>query len=369
MSRVRVLAASVVAGSLLSGCGQAGLPQPTPSPSQSAGPPVADADYLETGFVLGDGLDLTELGLTEVPLEDQGTIIGAHYGITVDQAATAEELTEEQLSALSLSTLALRDGHDRLLAGPGREFLLTALVTPDEAPRLRESEVKAVVLADGAPRPLLHGFGGESVIVVSVPAGEDAVLEVTSAGATSAVNLRTGQKVSGEIEPADLLQRGKVEVVDYFRTPGLTPAQEVEGIAISVTVDPASHIPGPGRPEPGNVWLRLTVTATIQRCESCPDDDGTYTVDLGRSLTIRGDGVELAIPDSATLELTRDRLFPKLWTGTWEKSQLEAPADVDSYEVVLETTGSFADDDTTRQLERQFRGQENAGVLSIKPSD
>lgn len=325
---------------LLASCtGEVGPNDDGASPEPTS-PPVAAADYAAVGLLENRlGQSLADLGLTEVPLPDPKPVAWSHFVLTVSGVAVTDELSPDQFRDLRLPSDEQLQGRDRpLLAGKGREFLVTLLGRPKDArPDEPANEASATVrAADQAPQELsgidIRRIPGV-VVAVSVPTGGDATLEITDGGQTKSVSLRSGRQESGENLPADVLAGDSEGVTDYFHVDGITLADTLESVQCRVSMESMSHSESAGAAEPGHMWLGVEVAVTFSTgVEWLIAEHATISVDLAGSLTVTS-------PNGNTLPIRADvepntPLNPGI-TGTW--------------------SGEFAVRDTLRTLRASFR--------------
>jgi hypothetical protein len=315
---------------LLAGCaGDAAGPEPSPA-TPTADP--AAAEFVQLGAARSTE-ELTDAGFTLTALPEDAVLTGAGYAFVLDSVAVTDELDADELRAVNLHRAVAAP----LRAGAGQEFLVVYLGEPDPGARAGGGDTAAVIVA-GQARPLPAVPHEHQVIVVSVPAGEDATLAVTDAGETQAISLRTGRPVLDTDRTADALQAGSVELEDGVQIEGVTPPDRYDGLTIRITLRPYSHDDERGWAESGHMWLEVGFGLTAA---SLVTDQAALRLDLAESLTIQGsDGTALPIPAGTVLEPAAPFAGSGLSHAEWS-SVYDVPDTLRTFEVSYATQGTF----------------------------
>jgi hypothetical protein len=215
---------------------------------------------------------VSQLGLPLTPLKD-AFLVGPHLAIAFSGWAVATELTGEKLQSvgvvlqdLSGSPVGARD----LRAPEGHELFMVDAANSETLPISRNDPGNAVSFAlvvDGVSRPLgnaLFAYNLRDALVTVVPVGAQVRLEVTDAGRTQSLDLRTGERIdaaaakdlrlSGPGIPARLLPAGTTIIAaDSAGAAGLPEEASSRAFAVDVpetlakfTVVLTTAVPGPG---------------------------------------------------------------------------------------------------------------------------
>jgi hypothetical protein len=319
---------------LLAGC--AGDPA-TLTRSASQVQLIAPADLAEVGQVR-DPEELEGLGLALDPLPDDAALVGSHYAVALAGVAAADQLSYDQLRALNLHTTFPEAQSAPMQAGSGREFLVVYLTEPDSAASVLGGD-SAEVIVDGEARPLDVVPHAQEAIVVSVPAGGDAVLAITDAGETKTISLRTGGRDSGDREdhPADALQGAAVALEEGVAISGVSPPGQADGLQIQVSLSPSGHLDEQGWAADGQMWLEIDFELTMAGLTA---EQAELRLDLAQSLTIvASDGTRVAIPGDPVVEpviIAAGGLAVAEWSGV-----AGVPDTLRNFEVSYATHGTF----------------------------
>jgi hypothetical protein len=204
---------------------------------------------------------------------------GPHFTLALAESAGVSLVTEK-----AAARLGMRSGRG-VRSGDGSELVVArfAKAPLPVAPYKGGNPVVEVVV--GAERRGVEGpVTAGTVIAVSVPVGAAATLRITDEGRTQSVDLRTGA-VSGRIDgyAEDLSGRisgmgGWINASGIGKTP----------VSLSLELKLAPFVPGRGWAAAGRAWLTYTATASLLNVDlSC-------TIDLSRSLRLRGSGFQAA---------------------------------------------------------------------------
>lgn len=310
--------------------------------AQSTAEPAV-TEFTELGATRSrDELTAAGFALTELP--DDAELVGPHYAFALDSVAVTDELDEEHLRAVNLDNAA----EAPLRAAAGHEFLVVYLTEPESGGDVTLGGDRAVVIAAGQERPLRSVPHESEVIVVSVPAGEDAALAVTDAGETQTISLRTGQRL-GDTDhagaapadhPADALQGGGVQLEEGVQIAGITPIDQYERLRVRVDLRPSSHVDGQGLAGPGRMWLEVEFDLTVS---SLVVDQAEFALELAESLTVQGsDGTTLPVPAGTVLEPVEVTPGGGLSVIQWSEV-FDVPDTLRTFEVSYATHGTFTD--------------------------
>ncbi|WP_143230966.1 hypothetical protein [Actinosynnema sp. ALI-1.44] len=309
MSRSCVLAASVVVGVLVAGCGAKPVP-----PSGPVDLPEKPADYVDV-FTWSQGVPAGARSLSTV-------FKGPHFSYAFGALAVRSDLDE--------SSGGLEAGPSR--AAAGHEFLVLyrlqgddTYATPPQAPLNVDVVVGAT--RKRLPKPLERGTG----LIVSVPVGADATLEVTD-DKPYQFSVRNGgggtPAPTSDNAPA---KPGATQVRwqdGNYRGNGNYQGQRTSGpLAVTLELgtrsELANTLPGIGVAPAKQLWLRLP-DARIST------DDADLKLDLSRSVSLvlangrqastrqSSSGLLFTVPDSFTGGvLTVEPQFPATSTAKW----------------------------------------------------
>lgn len=304
------LLAGVITAVVVAGCGA----KPAP-PNGPAGPPEKPADFVGV-FTWSQGVPAGARPVSAV-------FHGPHFAYGFGALAVRAEL--------DASSGGLESGPGR--AAAGHEFLVLYRLQADDSfapPPTTPLGVDVVV--GGArkrlPKPLDRGTG----LVVSVPVGQDATLEVTddkpytfsvrdSANATA--------PSSADNAPAKPSSTTRVTWQDgTYQADGTYQGQRTSG-PLSVTLDLgkrgelAAALPGIGTAPAKQLWLRLPdarITAGDAAVELDLTRSVTLSVTAGKPASARQSttGLLFAVPDTFTGgALTVAPVFPAGSTAKW----------------------------------------------------
>lgn len=318
----------------------------------------APADYAEIGLAR-DLEELERAGFALDPLPEEAALVGPHYALALHGVAVTGELTQDQLEAIRLDH-SLDDLVTSLRAGEGREFLVVYVTQPD--PELVQSigGGTAEVIVEGAARSLDRVPHDLEVLVVNVPAGEDATLAVSDAGETRSISLRTGRVTEGGGDsPADELGGDSVSLEDWVEVSGVTEPGYVERLLVTVGARPYSYLDEYGRAEPGRMWLEVGFELTIG---GQVYEQAELQLDLPASLTLQsGRGDPIRIPADADPQVDSTTVPGVVlieWSGV-----IEVPDSLRIIEVSYYTQGRFSDG--SREIPFTRYDQENTGTLDL----
>jgi hypothetical protein len=310
--------------------------------AQSTADPAV-TEFVELGATASrDELTAAGFALSELP--DGAELAGPHYAFTLDSVAVTDELDEPQLRAVNLHYAV----EAPLRAGAGHEFLVVYLTEPESGADITLGGDHAVVTVAGQERPLHSVPHADEVIVVSVPAGEDATLAVADAGETKTISLRTGQRVDDSDHagstpadrPADALQEGGVQLEEGIQVEGVTPPDQYERLRVRVDLRPSSHVDEQGVAGPGRMWLEVELDLTVSALVL---DQAEFALDLAGSLTVQGsDGATLPIPAGTVLEPVETVPASGFSVIQWSEV-FEVPDTLRTFEVAYATHGTFTD--------------------------
>lgn len=188
----------------------------------------------------------------------QGTLQSPYAQLTIDALSIAgayapDGSTDEAYSAA--------DGHE-LLVGTFEVTYIDATYggdSPDPAVAPGVSWAVAVGDRTEAIEPLESGDS----LVVSVPAGDDALLQVTDEDRTQSINLRTGVRADDAV--AGLNEPQPSQQLDHtYRSAGVADVDEVGAVPVDAEVTVArawrtAWHPSAGWAQPGRAWLMAEV--------------------------------------------------------------------------------------------------------------
>ncbi|ALG06489.1 hypothetical protein [Kibdelosporangium phytohabitans] len=309
MSRSSVFAASVVVGVLVAGCGAKPVP-----PTGPVDLPAKPADFVDV-FTWSQGVPAGARPLSTV-------FKGPHFSYGFGALAVRPELDE--------SSGGLEAGPAR--AASGHEFLVLYRLQGDDTFAPAPQTPLAVDVVVGAtrkrlPKPLERGTG----LIVSVPVGADATLEVTD-DKPYQFSVRNGTGGTPPSTSDNAPAKAGVTQVRWqdgtYRGNGNYQGQRTSGpLAVTLELgarsELATTLPGIGAAPARQLWLRLP-DAKIST------DDADLKLDLARSVSLMlatgkqastrqsTSGLLFTVPDSFTSGvLTVEPQFPVTSTARW----------------------------------------------------
>jgi hypothetical protein len=309
--------------------------------------------------VARSGRPFQPLGIGSTLLPEAAVLVGPHFAVQLYSFAVTRELSASQIRRLVVSG---GPGDGPMVAGDGREFLLVHLSEKVSHTKVLHSDgvpVTAAVLVDGKSRPLDRGANfGDGVLVMSVPAGAATQLVVTDANRPQSIDLRTGKRGPDALPNFHPALTGGIELEDVVRVNGVHPAGRGSRFEVAVGAVLLPYANDKGWAKSGRLWLDLTVSVTVAY-------DVKFTVDLARSLTVRGpDGRKVPIPASATIRpMVDEQLVSGLATAQWS-ARFEVPERSRRFGVIYRTTGK-ALGKSGKPTGFQRRDVKNTGTLTI----
>lgn len=256
-------------------CGGDPAPAPTPTAVSPAPPPPVAADFAALASVVGQVAALPGAR----PLDPRtAELRGPHFSLAVGAVARTTGPAPDAVAAAV-----------RLPAGsrpaPGQELMLVDL-RPAAGPYEADSvEVAAVLVAGATRRPVPVVTGLPGTLLVSVPAGAPATLEVTDAGRRQTLDLATGRR-GAEVTGYYPMPTGVVGADDGRPTRLVLYGPGVAGLAKpdreafvqlgDVTARLQPYVAGRGWARTGRGFLVVTTEVGWSRAEA--GDTDTVTV-------------------------------------------------------------------------------------------
>ncbi|MFD0969475.1 hypothetical protein [Plantactinospora endophytica] len=331
--------------------------------------PVPETFVVEGTSRLTDPFGDLDLESRELP--DDAVLVGAEYEVALGRYGVATELTEEAVRELRLRGQAQAAPW---LAGDGREFLLLHLTERDQRERALSNRFpKAAVLVDGEARELGEtALLPNAVVVVSVPAGSDAVLAVTEGGQTQSISIRTGKLVGPSPKPVAPrttaptagrpVASGSVRLADYVAVPRRDPGMGWDAlIDVDVEVVLRESDEKRGAAPDGALWARVGVKLHANPTRV------NFKIDLARSLTIKtAAGQVLRIPAGTTVTVPNYQAPGSTLTVpvTWSEA-FRVPAGTRKLSVTYRTRATVAGNDGRKEAFER-RDTRNTGTITLK---
>jgi hypothetical protein len=282
------LTVGLAVGPAVAGC-SAGRPEPTGSPTSAAPSSTAPAQSPVEDYDLDED-DVAELGLPLQPVPaGQGALIGPGFTFRMTRVGTTTTFTAAQLQTLRSART------EPLTAPAGVEYLVVA---GERFGLVGQSNgVEAVVFHVGDRTVKRSAVG--TLLIVDAPTGAPVTLEVTSAGRTQRLDLRTGrgsQLVDGyyPVRSGNALVQCAIRItepgVKLTNSPGNQVAVELR---LSATMVP--WLKDKGWAADGRRWLVVKPQVRL----AALDADLSATTDLAADLTVTGAGGRLPIAGTA----------------------------------------------------------------------
>lgn len=336
-------------------------------------PSVPDTFVAQGTSRLSDPFADVDLESRELP--EDAVLIGTGYAVALSRYGLATELTEKAVRELHLRVPSIPPPWR---AGKGREFLMVHLVRPETRTTPRGDRLPTVeVVVDGQARQLSETAAlPNTVIVVSVPTGADAVLTFTGSGQTQSISIRTGRLVGPSPKPATspsaspsraggAVASGTVRLADYAGVPGHGPGLGWDTIVnVEIEVGLRRYDEDRGPAPDGALWAHVEVSLFASATPV------TFVVDLSRSLALRtAAGQVLRVPDKTRMPVPNYLAVP----GSAPDPTLTAPATWSGVFQVPERTGSLSATYRTRgtaseggkKVTFERRDVRNSGTITL----
>ncbi|WP_327004165.1 hypothetical protein OHA72_55505 [Dactylosporangium sp. NBC_01737] len=276
-------------GSALAGCSaghpdRSGTAAPAAPPSASpTGPsPVEDYDL--------DDDDIAALGLPLQPVPTgQGQLVGPGVTFRMTRVGTTTRFTPEQLRTLRSSRT------EPLTAPAGVEFLAVAAAERFGLIHARDGVEVVFHIGDRAVARSVVG----TVLIVDTPVGGPVSLDITSAGRTQKLDLRTGRG-SDLIDGYYPVRSGSALIQCPIRItePGVkltnAPGNQV-AVELNLTASLMPWLKDKGWAPEGRRWLVVKPQVRL----GALDADLSAMTDLAADLTVTGSGGRLPIAGTA----------------------------------------------------------------------
>jgi hypothetical protein len=292
------LAIAVVTVMLTAACGGPKHDQPDSTPSA----PAVAADSIT---VLPTNGPVEQLpGMTVVTGHD-GELVGPHSRIEVDAVGRFSALSATDAVGLGLDTAGMSApaGHQLLLAYIGDIAPDQGLAISRADPSMPSLAVKVGDQVRDLPEPLRR----TDIVIVAVPTGGDADLQLTDTGRTQSVSLATGRRgpdavtLYYSVHPQHVAANADTN----FMWEQLPVSTNVT-IAVDLTLSPYTATDGWLPAGTADLTLGIGTSVFDANQMSLPTLQGLTasggTVDLGRSLTVtlaNGTAVKLSGSDDA----------------------------------------------------------------------
>jgi hypothetical protein len=250
---------------LPAGCASSGAASPASTPDSASqsptptGPVVAPAEY-----VAELDSEASDLATTQVS-DSHNVVMGPLFRHEVQAVGVVSEISADEARTVGLPS-ALRPA-------AGQEFVVAAFNgsmsytvpsvkggTAAGGGPGRSHEPAESVVVDGHARPMQTPVGDGHALVVSVPKGHPALLNLTQAGVTQAVDLRTGQRVADALTPYfpdAALSNG--EFPDYWDGKASLLTVRVSLMQVDASMSPFS--PAGTWAAQGKAWVYLSLQA------------------------------------------------------------------------------------------------------------
>ena len=275
-------------GLALAGCSEGRHdPAATATPASPRASASASGEKLVEDYDLDED-DIAALGLALQPVPaGQGLLNGPNVKVQMSRVGTTTQFTAAQLKLLRSNRT------EPLSAPPGVEYLVVVaerfgLVGPG-------NDIKVVFhVGDRVVERSIVG----TVLIVDAPVGGPVSLEVTSAGRTQKLDLRTGRG-SDLIDGYYPVRSGGVLVQCGIRVtePGVrltnAPGNQV-AVELNLTASLLPWLKDKGWAADGRRWLLVKPQVRL----AAVDAGLGATIDLGADLTVTGAGGRLPIADT-----------------------------------------------------------------------
>ncbi len=250
-------------------------------------PPTAAADLVAVypGEIVHNADEIVEA--VEWP-DGEGTLRSPHARLTLRSLSVAG----------AYAPGAHRD--DAYHAAEGHELLVATFDTADMAPDPPAEAVEAMAWAVvvGERAEAVEPIGPGDSLVVSVPTGTEALLQVTDDGRTQSLSLRTGVRGPDAV-PAMYEPQPSQDIHHTYTGSGVYALDDFGPTPVGVEIDlerawRTVWYPGAGWAAPGRAWLVVEVTSGRLSTE----DDYAWSVVTG--MPIREGAFAVTTPDGAT---------------------------------------------------------------------
>ncbi|WP_426513254.1 hypothetical protein ACPPVO_23105 [Dactylosporangium sp. McL0621] len=259
----RALAGAVLVLFGLSACGSGSGAAPDGGASRdgsgspaAASPAAPDVVPLRVFTVQSSfTVDQLRLPLQPVP-QGTGAICGPHYGLQIDRTGAMPQFDADHTIGIHLRT-ALRELDYPVRAPDGKEFVVVHSVFTSCGGET----------TSGAPDSTMLRLGGRAfsvdrevldpseLLVVLVDRGAGVVLEVTDAGQTQTLDLRTA-KAGGTVAEYQPVAKGSVGFVGFVGSDVMLNA--------GVDAELVPYLDGRGQAPQGHCWLRIRTNYSYQ---------------------------------------------------------------------------------------------------------
>lgn len=323
---------------IISACGPALRPPPTPTPTNSTDPVVSD-NYV----AITSDKHAAQIGGRRFTDNSLGLLIGPHFLIRQQSIGTVSDISAGTARAIGL------DGPVR--AAPGHEFVVADFTPyvgyhqPVPAKGRQPGSLRGAKLDPGhsqsvvvgkSTRPLRTLPAGGTLLIVAAPVKARVQLKVVDSGRTQLLDLRTGRRardaVSGFYPNQDWTPPYPLDDNAWLGK-GVAGRRPIATKVMKVQAQLTPFAPDAHWSRPGRAWLYVTV----QVASVCPRASCRVTLAPGKQVRLRVRGHD--VHDALGRPFRSIPVYDYLTTNGLGTFAFEVPDDLRSATLVVSTAG------------------------------